>query len=90
MLKGVSGDDILIGGGGDDTFFFDSGQDKINDFDAGLELINLKAIDGLRNYADVASAATVDGNDVVFEFDDASLTLKGVDFNDLSSDNFLV
>ncbi len=65
-------------------------NDKIKDFAASDELINLKKIDGLANFADVAAVSEQDGNNVVMTFDEGMLTLKHVDINDLSIDNFLL
>jgi hypothetical protein len=80
----------MVGGSGDDKFQFIGGNDRIKDFDASMELINLRKIDGLENFADIAAASEVDGNDVVMTFSEGDLRLKNVDINDLSIDNFIV
>lgn len=44
-LNGGTGDDVLVGGEGDDIFefLFDSGNDLIEDFEAGIDALSLEA-----------------------------------------------
>ena len=89
-LKAGAGQDVMIGGAGADTFFFTSGDDRINDFAVANEVINLAKIAGLDNFTDVAAAAEQTGADVELTFDEGVLTLRDVDINALSVDNFII
>lgn len=88
-LDGGAGRDKLKGGGGADTFIFTSGKDVVRDFKNDVDTIALD--DSL--FAAQASveaaldAATVRNGNVVFDFGDHSLTVKGIsDINQLADD----
>ena len=100
VLTGGTGADTLIGGGSDelgdgaaDTFVFapGDGRDKIRDFEAGVDLIDLQAF-GFADYAldvdpllrDLTSGLRIEfgGDDIVF--------LTGLHKSDLDSDDFLI
>ncbi len=94
-LDGGTGDDYLIGGDGNDTFVFRSGygDDKIEDFNPGSGA-NADRIDfvlasfPITGFNSLLIATTqVDGNAVI-QLNNGTLTLVGVDVDDLTSNNF--
>ncbi len=95
LLLGGGGDDDLFGNGGSDTFVFDldGGADRIFGFTAGsnsVDVIDLTAFDAITTFDDVLSIATEVGNDTVLELDMTStLTLVGIDVNQLDSGDFV-
>ncbi|MDJ0685091.1 MAG: cadherin-like domain-containing protein, partial [Alphaproteobacteria bacterium] len=95
-LTGGQGDDVLIGGQGDDVFVFrdaDGGDDRIEDFQTGpgqADAIDLTDVATLTLFSEVlANTAQVDGNAVIDLGDGDTVTLLGVNRNDLDSDDFL-
>jgi len=93
ILFGGAGDDLLIGDEGNDTFVFEenSGQDIINDFKDGLDLLDVSAL-GVAN----SSAFTIVqvGADTVIDFDGAGagtdqVTLLGVNATDITDADFM-
>jgi Ca2+-binding RTX toxin-like protein len=94
-LDGGSGNDIYIGGAGDDVFKFsnDSGNDTTQDFTAGagtLERISLADVTGFSNLSDVVAVSTQQGSNTVIQLSlDDSITLVGVNVNNLHQDDFL-
>ncbi|MCK0070732.1 beta strand repeat-containing protein, partial [Kordiimonas laminariae] len=90
-LWGSFGNDTLTGGTGADHFVFgaDSGNDRITDFDADEDIIEL--FDSAHNFADVdalLAAATEDADGVLLTLgDDQSIFIAGASLSDLSSSN---
>lgn len=92
-LDGGAGDDQITGGTGNDTFVFSAGDDTVGDFDAfsGAEDVDLRGVAGIADFADLkANHLTQEGADAVIR-DTAgnSLTLTGVDIDDLGQNDFL-
>lgn len=91
-LDGGSGNDLLIGGGGADTFVFefgDTGFNRIEDFQAGRDVIDLFTL-GFNDFDDLN---LVEDNGTVFLFlnADTSIELTGIsDVADLSADDFVL
>ncbi len=81
-LEGGAGDDLLTGGSGADTFVFNAGNDRIDDFNLGLDHIVLdsRLWTGLTSASDLLILyATTDGMGTVITFDTGdSLSLTGV------------
>jgi len=91
IIDGGGGNDFLIGGAGADTFVFGpaGGQDTVDDFDLGEDLLDLFGF-GFDDVGDVQAIATQSGADTVIDFGGGDqLTLSGVDMNALSNDHFL-
>lgn len=100
LLMGAAGDDIIEGGAGNDRVFGGAGADvfvmaagggvdKIEDFQAGLDLLRADGF-GLASGADVLTLASTDGDDVRIDFADGSAAiLAGVTLSDLSTTDFL-
>ena len=91
ILDGGIGDDILIGGEGDDTFVFlqGTGEDTVNDFVQGEDVLDVSDI--FSNAADAVAASALDGagNTVVdFGFGN-SVTLVGIN-DPLNAADFIV
>ncbi|MCP5361883.1 MAG: calcium-binding protein [Hyphomicrobiales bacterium] len=96
-LIGGAGNDSLTGGKGDDFFSFTdgSGEDVIDDFEAGDDVIQLtKDINGsgILTGDDVLAGVTEDlsGNAVVDLGGGNTITLLGVDKDDLSASDFFI
>ena len=101
-LTGGEGNDTLIGGGGNDTLTGGEGEDifgvsgpgnlTITDFNVAEDqlLFELDGVDSFTNLMDIVeSAEVVDGNAVYTFVDGSSVTLVGVDPDDVGSDLFL-
>lgn len=93
-MNGGLGDDVLIGGEGTDSFVFEvsSGVDVIEDFDtAAGEVIDLTAL-GLADDFDGFSASSItedaDGNALIDLGAGNSITLLGVQVDDLQASYF--
>lgn len=100
-LFGGSGDDTLTGGSGSDTFIFTAGfgDDTITDFDTSSDIIEIdSSIFG--NYDELMANAEETGggggwwwgggssDDVVITAGSDSITLEGLELNDLSANDF--
>ncbi len=87
-LVGHGGDDTLTGGTGADSFVFGAktGHDVVTDFTIGEDLIELRHLDA---FEDVDLSLSNGDDGAVINFGKTSITLTGVDANDLSSDDFL-
>ena len=88
-LNGGAGDDLLRGGAGADQFIFTAGFDRIRDFDAAEDVINLRSFAGLDTWADVRGQLVQAGNHVEFRQDGHTLRLELTKLADLGSDDFL-
>ncbi|MCK0069051.1 M10 family metallopeptidase C-terminal domain-containing protein [Kordiimonas laminariae] len=93
-IWGGTGDDTLIGGDGTDTFLFkeNQGNNLIQHFDAGEDIVNLSAF-GVSNIRDIAS--DVDNGSgstaLTFTFDEStSVTLSSYTMADLDSLNIII
>lgn len=91
-LAGGTGDDMLWGGAGADTFVFlaGDGSDILRDFTIGSDLIDLSAIAGLEDWADLQTHLLQRGAHALLSFDDLTITLAGLDANTLSGTDFLL
>ncbi|MHB1217589.1 MAG: choice-of-anchor C family protein, partial [Alphaproteobacteria bacterium] len=95
-ITGGTGDDQLTGGDGNDTFAFadGDGQDQVADFaggDGAGDVIDLSGVAGLESFGDVQSHMTQVGADTVIALNGADkMTLTGVDYTTLRSDDFVI
>jgi len=64
-------------------------QVTITDFELGQDMINQSHLAGLNSFSEVMEAMSQAGDDAVISYDDASLTLVGVDLDDLGSNDFI-
>jgi serralysin len=88
LLGGGSGHDRLTGGDGADRFVFQAGfgKDVILDFQAGVDVLDLSAVDA----AGWSPAVSQVGSDTLMLFEDgSSLTLIGVQASDLGGQDGL-
>ncbi|TCO70811.1 calcium-binding protein [Rhodovulum euryhalinum] len=93
-LRGDLGDDVLSGGAGADLFVFDTagfGTDRIDDFAAGLDLIDLCGLGLGLSWAGFASAClSEDAFGVTVTAGGGAIDLAGVALADLSEADFLI
>lgn len=84
------GDDILSGGSGRDVFYFENGfgQDTIEDFEVGLDRVNMRCVSGLNSFADLVM--TQEGQDLVIAFNGNTITLLDVSVNDIDRHDVIV
>lgn len=95
-LDGGGGNDDLNGGAGADTFVFvqaagvqSVGVDRIQDFEDGIDVIDLSSFDLASSYADVAAVATQFGTSVRLEFNPNNIiVLQNFDIADLDASDF--
>ena len=96
MIAGGAGDDQLTGGDGNDTFAFadGDGQDQVDGFaggDGAGDVIDLSGVAGLESFGDVQGLMSQVGADTVIALNGAdSMTLVGVDYTTLRSDDFVI
>ena len=94
VLTGGIGDDLLSGDGGNDIFIFSDGDgvDTITDFDAlsNGEKIDLSGVSDITDFTDLVNNHLTDvGGDAVISYGSGnSITLTGVDINDLDINDF--
>lgn len=85
VIGGWAGDDVLTGNGGADTFEFDTsssfGNDTITDFEDGTDLLDI-------DYNSVTIGDDGAGNALITHAN-GTITLTGVDFNDLDQNDFV-
>ncbi len=90
-LDGRAGNDTLRGGGDGDTFVFETGggRDRIADFDAAADHIDLSRWNALSRFSDMMNHhLTVSGHDLLIRAGDDTLTLLGVEKSDLHRSDF--
>jgi len=88
-LRGLGGDDLIIGRGGSDTIIIDQngGTDTIEDFEVGVDIINVSAFEqlevqnGLSAYQDGFTTNLVLSNNTEINF-------TGIDIQNLSLSDF--
>ena len=87
LLWGGPGDDVLTGDAGNDVFAFvaGNGSDTIMDFEDGGDLIRIA--DGADDFSEVT--VTESGGDVEITFVDVTITLQGIEANQITADDFL-
>jgi Ca2+-binding RTX toxin-like protein len=95
VIDGGGGNDLLSGARGDDLFVFTDGDgaDRISDFQAGAgsdDIIDLSGHTGANNFTEAQTGASQAGVNTVIDLGGGdSITLLGVDMNDLHQDDFL-
>ena len=90
-LVGGTGDDWLAGGSGNDTFVFEAGHgnDTIQDFTDGEDMIDLSAFNDITGFTDL-TITNDDGTAVIdlSSHDGGEIRLEDFDSSNLSADDF--
>lgn len=85
-IGGWAGDDVLTGNGGADTFEFDTsgnfGDDTVTDFTDGTDLLDI-------DFNSVTVDSANGGADTLITHANGTITLTGVDFNDIDATDFV-
>lgn len=89
VLDGGTGDDILRGGNGSDRFVFSSGADTVRNFDRREDVIDLRGVAGLDDWADVRAHLTTAGHHVQFQSGSETLRIEWANLSDLTAQHFL-
>ncbi|WP_277590574.1 VCBS domain-containing protein [Pseudomonas chlororaphis] len=86
----LSADDNLTGSSGADTFVFAQpiGNNQLYNFDVTADKIDLIGFTGVTAFADLSISNDVNGNALVSIGSGQTVTLRGVDAEDLSEANF--
>ena len=92
VLEGGAGDDTMWGGAGADRFVYAAGDgnDTIEDFTDGADLIDLTAISGIAGFEDLTITAA--GGDALIDLTahgGGTIRLQDVDTSDLDAADFL-
>ncbi|RAH98373.1 hypothetical protein DLJ53_27130 [Acuticoccus sediminis] len=83
LISGGAGDDTMFGNDGADTFVYEEGADVIQDFQAGIDVVQAEGIGD--------AVFLQDGDDVVIDFGDGNtLTLENQLLTNLSDADFLI
>jgi Ca2+-binding RTX toxin-like protein len=95
-LDGGGGNDVLTGGGGADRFIFrgNFGDDEITDFSTAgkREKIDLRKINEITSFTDLMNnhaTENANGDVVIRDDDDNTITLTDISLADLSANDFL-
>ncbi len=93
-IAGGDGLDQLYGGDGSDIFVFEdhgSGDiDVINDFDIGVDLIDISGVDGIESFADLEAISEQVGEHVIISTqNDSDLIIRDTGFDELSEEMFV-
>lgn len=91
-LSGGLGNDVLEGGDGGDIFVFSTGfgSDVVNDFQNGMDKVDISAWTGLDSFADLLSDhLSVDDGDVLIQNGSDTLRLENVTVNQLDPTDFV-
>ncbi|MEM9014140.1 MAG: Ig-like domain-containing protein [Pseudomonadota bacterium] len=92
LLSGGAGEDTMVGGAGSDIFLFapGDGQDVINDFQNGADVINLALLgSAFDSFNEILAASSDQSGDVVISFGGGDqLTLLNYIKSDLSAEDF--
>lgn len=89
VLDGGAGDDILRGGIGSDRFVFSSGADTVRNFDRREDVIDLRGVAGLSDWADVRAHLTTAGHHVEFQSGSDTLRIEWANLSHLTAQHFL-
>jgi Ca2+-binding RTX toxin-like protein len=91
-LAGLGGADTLFGGKGADMFVFKTGDgtDTVQDFHNGVDHFNLKAWNGITDFADLkAHHLSVSGDDLIIHAGTDSLTIEHTSKSELDASDFV-
>ena len=90
LLRGGAGKDRLAGGDGGDTFLFreNDGKEIVTDFQLNVDGINIAAVEGLDNWADVRDRLEQHGSDVWLSGDGTTMVFKNIDILSLDQSHF--
>ncbi|WP_205910292.1 calcium-binding protein, partial [Rhizobium sp. FKY42] len=93
VIIGGTGNDFMVGGAGSDVFVLnaDDGEDWINDFEVGVDKLDLRSVSSLRSFSDVTASAAewVAGSTWIYTSANTYVRLEGVALADLQASDFL-
>ena len=89
-LDGGLGNDVLTGSAGGDFFDFHDnwGNDRITDFQIGLDKLNMQNVTGLDSFSQLSIHAVSGGTAI--DFGGNSIVLSGVQVQNVTADMFLI
>lgn len=91
-LVGGDGDDFLVGGDGSDTFAFNAtGQDWVDDFEVGIDKIDVSKIASLSDFSDVLanSQEWISGTTWLYADANNYIRVDGVSLSSLQASDFI-
>lgn len=91
-IDGGDGEDRYHGGQGADTFVFtaDGEEDRINDFEDGVDVIDVSAFALAGGFADIQAGATQDGDDVYIDLGGGDvIKLNDTLLSEVTEDDFI-
>ena len=90
-MNGGEGFDVLTGGVGTDWFILSGASfdnDRITDFEDGVDRIVFRASTGITEFADINNIRQA-GSDVVIETDAGNIRLENTDVGDMTEADFI-
>ncbi|MGV3552883.1 M10 family metallopeptidase C-terminal domain-containing protein [Rhizobium sp.] len=92
ILDGKKGSDSLYGGEGADTFVFKTGygHDTIMDFEEGLDKLDLRKWNAIKDFADLADHASSKNGDLYIKVGNDVLRINDTKLNDLDPDFVMI
>ena len=90
-LYGGTGNDLLSGGTGADKFYIETnaGDDKITDFEDGIDLIYFAGISGVTSFADLTLTQVGSHVEITYGSGNDVLTVQNILTSDLTSADFM-
>jgi Ca2+-binding RTX toxin-like protein len=90
MLNGGDGNDVLIGGADADIFAFATnwGADIIQDFQDGVDVIDMRAVDGLNGFSELTITQT--GTSTIVTFEGNTISLVNIVAASLTAQDFIL
>ncbi|WP_282078889.1 calcium-binding protein [Epibacterium ulvae] len=84
-------DDYLFGGSGQDVFKFSEniGADRIEDFEDGIDVIDLSEVSSIDNFSELQAMMRQSGNKVIIDVGTDDIIIKNTDLSQMDATDFV-